>query len=781
MVKSAVFVLGGMHRDVGRTGDAIAPNEIDLLQQVATELRLEVDLFLAVEDPAQAGKGSSVPMNVIREERPRLIEQIERANPDIVVCFGPTAIKSVFNKGNMVQREMMRQKHNAPDVACPVVVTHSMEALAMSPGIKKWIRMDIQAAVEGHVETEWGDYVYIRSDDPSWSVAPDWVHGLQPGVCIGFDLETYPGLDPHAENSRIRMAVLSHMVGRATVVLTDPYGALPEWVTTLASDNSIIKAGSNIKFDYRWMHRFGYDLRNLHDTSTADHVLDETNPFKDLKSLTFKYLPRLGDYSKDQRARVAELGGWEHVPDDEMLQYAGGDGEASLAAAHAQRRILREHNLERPFRLSMDLYEVLAKMEVRGVGIDMGINKELDASFSDNLSEVRDKITDALGPINPNSPVQLADALLRTVPDIDLAKRGLRHYLEERPTEEASTARDVLEREASKHPVIEDILLHRRLQKLHGTYIKGIRDKYITERNGKYYIHPQYRTDVVHTNRLSSNSPNGQNIPRKPDPDDPHPIPQELNIKRQFVSRFDGGQIMEADLSQAELRVAAWLSRDPNMIGIIEHGGDIHRNTASLVYGVPLDEVTDLQRYNCKRVNFLTLYGGGANTLGRQLGISKNQAKEILDQYFRTFPGLRTYIDRINVRVQRDLYVESPFGYRRRFERPLRWMSWDGWRVQRQAWNHIVQNTAAALCYVGMINVQGYLEDTLKSHIIMQVHDSIIVDVYPGELDHVATITKAYMEEPSLDRYGVDNFDIPLVCDVEAGPSWGEMKPIAFE
>jgi len=380
----------------------------------------------------------------------------------------------------------------------------------------------------------------------------------------------------------------------------------------------------------------------------------------------------------------------------------------------------------------------------------------------------------------------MISALLKVVPNIDLKKRQFRKYFEPRPgeqdEEDYSTARDILEREASKHPVINDVLLYRRLSKLHGTYVKGIFEKYaITHGNHRHFIHPSFRTDVVETNRLSSSSPNGQNIPRKPEPDDPHPIPEQLNIKRQFVSRFDGGSIMEVDLSQAEMRVAAWLSQDPALIDVLTSGGDVHRNTASLVYEKKLDDITDLERHECKRVNFLTLYGGGANTLSRQLGISKDRAKEILAQYFRTFPKLDRYIKRVHARVQRDLFVESPFGYRRRFEKPWKWMAWEGWRIQRQAWNHIVQNTAAAICYCGMIATERSMRNhNLKSQIILQVHDSIVVDVFPGEEEIVGMKAVFNMENPPLADYGMKGFDIPLVADVEIGTNWGNKKSLVI-
>ena len=775
-IKKVMFILSCVHRDFRKAG-AIPANELALLNDVAVEADVDADIVLAVEAVDQAGEGSKISMKVVREERDRLLQQIEDANPDLVMALGPVPVKSLFDKGNMVMKELMRQHHEVDGVSAPVIVSHSLENIAAQPGLKQWLRMDLMAAVHGYTDTEWGKYEYIRSTDLNWDVCHPVYSSLEAQSVIGFDLETFPGLSPWDKGSRIRMAILSLRPGNATVVLCDKYGRLPQWVQDVAADPTICKAGSNVKFDYRWMHRFGYKLVNMHDTSTADHIIDETNPLKDLKSLTFKYLPRLGDYSKGQRELVKSRGGWEHVTDEEMLQYAGGDGEASVAAALAQRETLKAQGLERPFKLSMDLYKVLADMECKGARISRKVNRELDEEFSEHLVEVREKITGALGPINPNSPAQLDAALVEAVPGIDLRKRGVQNYFEERDTEAASTARDVLEREAHKSGVIQDILLYRRLQKLHSTYVVSMHDKYMLEHNGETFIHPSYRTDVTATNRLASSAPNGQNIPRKPDPDDPHPIPAHLNIKRQFISRFPGGSIMEADLSQAELRIAAWLSKDPAMLEIINAGGDIHRNTASIVYSIPVDDVTSFQRQACKKVNFLTLYGGGTNTLSRQLGITKVEAKHILDAYFEAFPRLRRYIDRVHARVKVDLQIESPFGYRRRFVRPRTWNCWDGWKVQRQAFNMLIQNTAAAYCYVGMIGVADWMQSAdMKSCTVMQVHDSIVIDAHPDEIEILAKVVKNTLEHPFLARAGVHDFDVPMVCDVEAGDSWGTMR-----
>lgn len=785
MSKKVVFVLG-VPGEFAARGDPLSAADLRLLDAVAKFADVDATPVFAIEDVDLAGKPDKVSMKAIREERPRVVSQITAAQPDAIICFGPVAVKSVFNKGNRVLSEMLRMAHKVDEFVAPVYATHSLEHAAAKPGVGEWLKFDVHAAVNGMVQTEWGDYHLLLPGQQPWGVCPPHLLDLrkQEEPVVGLDLETYPGLSPWDKDARIRMCVISDRPGLAVVVQATPDSRLPQWLVDIIESPSIVKAGSNIKFDYRWLKRFGITMQNMHDTSTAQHVINETDPFKDLKSLTFRYLPRLGDYSRDHRKLVTERGGWENIEDKEMYTYCGGDGEASVAAAITQRGIHAKRGLDIPFRLSMDLYDVLAEMESDGCRIDMAENARLDAKFKEQLSSVREEICDVLGPINPASPDQLADALLKTIPDLDLRKYQLRrqfadmryaagkHEKSADIDEIFSTEKAILEREADKHPVIGKILLWRRLAKLHGTYVEGIVGKLADHGDGMY-LHTSFRTDVVETYRLSSQGPNLQNVPRKPDPDDKHPIPEDLNIKRQYISRFPGGLIMEGDLSQAEIRLAAAISGDKAMIGAIESGEDIHKAMASTMLGKPLDLVTKHERQNCKSLTFLVLYGGGANTLAKKLGISKEKALGLIRAYFAAFNGLDFKINQVKAMVKRDLLVTSMFGYRRRFIAPDNWNTWDGWRVERMAWNFLVQNSAACCAFVSMIDLRRKMQAfELRSRIILQVHDSVVVDVHPDEIEVVGRLLKGSLSNPATREYGVE-LTIPMAADVEMGTTWG--------
>lgn len=789
-MNNIVFLVGTPYKDAARTGDALSIEDFNMLDSVAKRVGVHAQIVLAVPDEKYAGTKDKPPMSVIKSYRPAVIKEILEYEPTAVIACGPLALHCLLNKGNVPVSEHLRETLVVPDlpnITC--VVTHSVEQISVKQGMVKWLVLDTLAALHGRTKTKWGKYTVLQPGTPAWAKRPATLPKKL--THVGFDLETYPGLDPWHPNARIRMAVISDKPGRAWVVQLRRNSLFPKWLKTIVEDPNIVKAGSNIKFDYRWCARFGYKLRNMHDTSTAEHILDCTNPLTDLKSLAFLYLDRLGDYSKGHRSLVKERGDdWALVDDDEQYDYCGADGEASIAAALAQIRALVAEKLDRPFRLSMDLYEVLAEMETRGACVDLRTNEALDKKFEVGLNDLRDQITAVLGPINPNSPDQLAEALIRVVPTINLRKAQIQRQFsngyyalkKNEDPEDFTTEREVLEREAHRHPIIETILVYRRYQKLHSTYVVGLRNKYAVQHpDGGHYVHTSYRTDVVETYRLSSQGPNLQNIPRKPEPDDDHPIPLELNIKRQYISRWAsiGGKLLEADLSQAEVRWAAHLSQDQAMIDALLSGEDTHRELTARYLGKRPEDVTSLERTHGKRQTFLTLYGGGARTLAAQIGVSKARAKVMLDQYFATFSGLKAYIENTKLQVKRTLCSESLFGYRRKFTKPHNWMTYDGFRVERQAWNHQVQSGAAAYTFVAMIDLERAMRaNGLKSIIVMQVHDSIVIDLYPGELDKVKSLVVRCLENADIERYGVDSLTVPMVADLAVGDNWGETESV---
>jgi DNA polymerase-1 len=768
-MQHVALVVGSFEREAVAKGFPLSEQTVEFLQLACLSADVSGSLIFVTSNPYEASKPKAkIGMARIKQERPRVLQEISEAKPDFVLCLGPVASACVFGKGNLVESELLRREHrplgeNQP----PVFVTFGLEYARYAPGVKEWIQADLLSARGGGHTTEWGEYTVLLPDDPAWHVRPP---ELADCPYVGYDLETYPGTNPWADNARIRMAVVSDQVGRAWVVQATQDSKFPQWIYDIIEDPRILKAGSNIKFDYLWHARFGHRIVNMWDTTTVEHILNGDNPKKDLKSLAFKYVPKLGDYSYKQRMLVKERGGWEFIDDAEMYQYAGGDGEASVGTYEAQARELPA-DLLKPVHLFADLQAVLADMQHNGACIDLDENWRLSALYNKRLLELRTEIVNVLGPINVNSPPELAAALTRAVPNISLSvwKKALGDDEEL----EISTKRAILERESDKHSIIKTVLEYRNYRTRNSTFIHGLRTKHLTKRGSKHFIFPNFNTAVVPTYRLSSSNPNGQNMPRK---DEQHP---ELSVKRQFISRFAGGSILDADQSQIEIRMAAFLSQDKKMLEAIRLGEDIHTSMAAVMLNKPTSAVTEQERQECKTRTFLILYGGGARKLAGDLKISVRKAQQLINEYFEAFSGLKNYIDQTHREVKRDLEVRTIFGLRRTFQRPSNWASSDGWMIQRQAFNTKVQSSAACITYVAMLDLAAELKrNNLKSLMVLQVHDSVVVDVYPGEERIVAKLAKKCMENAGIRAaaYGAHGIDVPLKCDVKIGPTWADVQ-----
>ncbi len=778
MATKAVFVIGvcdNTARDRYRP-QPLTDENMQFISDLSDANGLDVTVVFGIEDKKLSGNEKDVKLKDIRNERGRLLEQIAEAQPELVVCFGRVAASAVFGKGSIVLDSLRRTANTHPDIPGRIFVCDSLQRLAVQPGLRKHIERDVYAFVNGFVTTEFGAYTVLLPGMPEWNVQPKKF-----GPLVGFDIETYPGLDPYAPDARIRMAMITDVIGEAYVVQATASGELPSWLAGILADPSITKAGANIAFDCRWCSRFGYPVHNVVDVSTMEHVLDCTDPNKGLKWLAMSYLPRLGNYERGLEAlrkRRGKKGDWHLILDEEMYDYAGADAEASLAAAMWQLGKLQGWAAV-PARLMNDLYPCLTDMYTQGLVIDRDVVLELDTNMDKHLTKLRKEIQEVLGPINVNSPVQLADALLAAVPSINLSKSQARKFFrddddETNEDDDQSTSKAVLERESSKHPVVKQVLEFRQWSKLHSAFIKALLEKHLVFHDGRWYIHPAYNTAIVETYRLSSSKPNIQQIPRK----NSNP---ELNIKRMFIPTHKDGWLLNVDYSQMEMRVAAMLSMDPKLIEAI-NTEDIHLTTAELMYRVPKGTFNkeSPERQNAKTVGFATMYGAGARTIGKNLGIPKDDAKVLINLYFRAYPALREYILSVHEDVKVDCRVQTPFGFRRSFARPPKdnWNQWAGFRVLRQAFNTIVQSTAACIMYVAVIDIARELKQRgFKSRILNTVHDSMLLDIYPGELSDVCELVTRIMKNPDTDRYGF-HVSVPLGVDIEVGKNWGELKKV---
>ncbi|MEO8294015.1 MAG: DNA polymerase I [Gemmatimonadota bacterium] len=520
----------------------------------------------------------------------------------------------------------------------------------------------------------------------------------------------------------------------------------------LLQDPRVPKAGHDVKLDWQVLRHEGVELAGVeYDSMLASFVLDPSRRSHSIDTLSLEHLGRpmrvvidLVGKGKSQQP-FAEIG----------VAQAAEVCCAASATVLALHRIfagpLREHSLEPLLRdVEMPLLQVLVDMEWAGIAIDPVVFNQLSRELASDLRELETRIAQAsASDLNLNSPRQLAQLLFEKLqlPILKKTKTG------------PSTDADVLEQLAEMgHEVPRLIMEYRELEKLRSTYVDVLPFR-VNQRTGR--IHTRYNQTGAATGRLSSSEPNLQNIPIR--------TPRGEAIRRGFVPAAGAGFVV-ADYSQIELRLIAHLSEDPAFIQAFQQGGDIHRQTAAIIFDVPLSEVTSVMRAQAKTINFATIYGQGAFALARQLGISQEEAKAFIAQYFIRFAGVRAYLDRMVALARERGYVETIFG-RRRYIPEVRDRSFNVRSFgERTAANSPVQGSAADLIKIAMRNIHAAIgEQQLSSRMLLQVHDEL---VFESPLDEIGKVTE-------LVRYHMQNaitLRVPLVVDIGVGPNWLDAK-----
>lgn len=408
---------------------------------------------------------------------------------------------------------------------------------------------------------------------------------------------------------------------------------------------------------------------------------------------------------------------------------------------------LEEHGMKKLYdEIEMPLVFVLADMEKEGVRAEKAELESYGAQLTGRIAELETSIYEKAGEtFNINSPKQLGVILFEKLqmPNGKKTKTGY------------STAADVLERLAPDYPIVSEILEYRQLTKLKSTYADGL--ALCIAPDGR--IHSTFNQTITATGRISSTEPNLQNIP----------IRMELGrlIRKVFVPK-DGYVFIDADYSQIELRVLAHMSGDQNLIAAYQHAEDIHRITASQVFHMPLEEVTDLQRRNAKAVNFGIVYGISSFGLSQDLSITRKEAEGYIASYFETYPGIKTFLDRLVTDAKEKGYAETMFGRRR----PVPELSSSNFMQrsfgERIAMNSPIQGTAADIIKIAMIRVKQRLDrEQLKSKLILQVHDELLIEAAADEEEYVKTLLAEEM------RHAAD-LAVTLEVDVQSGKNWFE-------
>lgn len=504
-----------------------------------------------------------------------------------------------------------------------------------------------------------------------------------------------------------------------------------ETLKKIFEDQEIKKISHDVKIPYTIFRKLGIDFKGIKfDTKIAAYLIDSSRGDYEIEDVIERYLQVIlnGDEFQKQIKQTALL--------NKVFEYLESN--------------IRESNMEELlYKVELPLTEALAYIEYEGFKVDIEKLTELGEKFKVEINAIQKEIYELSGEdFNINSPKQLGKILFDKL-DLPVVKKTKTGY---------STNAEVLEELLDKHPIIEKIIYYRQLTKLHSTYIEGL--KAVVDADGK--IHSSFNQAVTTTGRLSSTEPNLQNIPIK--------YEMGREIRKVFVPEDNNSVILSADYSQIELRVLAHIANDENLIDAFINHSDIHTKTASEVFNVPIDEVTSTQRSNAKAVNFGIVYGIGDFSLAKDLKISRKEAKNYIDTYFERYPGVKGYLDGAIEQAKEKLYVTTVMN-RRRFipeikasNKMVRSFG------ERLAMNTPIQGSAADIIKLAMVNVHNELKDKkLKSKLILQVHDELILNVYKDELEQVKAIVKKEMEE-------VLDLRVPLEVDINIGKSWYEAK-----
>lgn len=595
------------------------------------------------------------------------------------------------------------------------------------------------------------DHEYILVDNDN--LMHDLANKLSQQNIFAFDTES-TGLD--AMTAEIVGLSFSFKKGEAYYVPTS--GNLEEVQKTLnifksiLEDTTIKKVGQNIKYDILLLTKYDINVKGqLFDTMLAHYLIDpDTRHGMDILSETYlNYTPisiteLIGPKGKNQ-------GNMRDVELEKIKDYAAEDSDITWQLYKKFEPLIKENETYKlADEVEFPLVYVLADIEKNGVKIDVETLNAFSKDLEKDIAKLEASIYEKTGvEFNIASPKQLGEVLfdkLKLDPKAKKTKTG-----------QYKTGEDILLALASKSDIVQDILDFRQYQKLKSTYVDAL-PNLINPKTG--LIHTSYNQAVAATGRLSSTNPNLQNIPIRTE--------KGREVRKAFISRSENNVLLSADYSQIELRIMAELSQDENMIEAFEKGLDIHKATAARVYSVDLDEVTSDQRRNAKAVNFGIIYGQSAFGLSQNLGISRKEAAEIIEQYFAQYQGVKKYMSTAVESAKENGYVETILK-RKRYLRDINStnMTVRGF-AERNAINAPIQGSAADMIKIAMINIQKDIqEQNLKGMMIMQVHDELVFDV-PKEEVHVFKEIITHRMKTAI------KLRVPLDVEIGEGNNWLE-------
>ncbi|MBC8504467.1 MAG: DNA polymerase I [Anaerolineales bacterium] len=588
------------------------------------------------------------------------------------------------------------------------------------------------------------------------------VKALESASMIAFDTETTSTDKMQADLVGISLAVneeagyyipVGHQEGEQL-----PLAMVIEALRGPFTNPDIPKAGHNLKYDFVMLARNGLKACPLSfDSMLAEWLINPDSRNLGLKNLSWV---RLGHQMKE----IEELIGkgkkqisMAQVPIANVALYAADDAVVVLRLIPQLKLELEEAQAMSLFdEMEMPLINVLAEMEMTGIGLDVEFLKHMSIELETRLVEIKNQVYQAVGEsFNLNSPKQLSEALfdkLGIAPPDGSRKTASGYY---------STAAGVLENLRKKNPVVDLILEYRELAKLKSTYVDALPQQ-VNPVTGR--VHTSYNQSGSRTGRIASSDPNLQNIP----------IRTELGrrVREAFIAS-PGHQLLAVDYSQVELRIAAHMAQDEAMLAAFNSGQDIHATTASAVYDLPLDAVNSTQRRHAKAINFGLIYGMSPFGLTRTTDLTLAEAEDFVSAYFRKFPGVKQYLDGIRELAADQGYVETLLGRRRYFpglKNPQNMQIRN--REEREAINAPIQGTAADIMKIAMLRMPDALKEAeLSIKMLLQVHDELVLECPIDEINAAAAVVSEVME-------AAFTLDIPLHTDVRNGDNWGILQPL---
>lgn len=514
----------------------------------------------------------------------------------------------------------------------------------------------------------------------------------------------------------------------------------------------IEKIGQNLKYDIKVLHKYQIAIKGkCFDTMLAHYLInpDMRHNMDVLAETYLNYTPvpitdLIGKKGKNQISM-------RETPLKQQTEYAVEDADITFQLAQHFRPELKEAKTENLFNnIEIPLLRVLADMELEGINLDKEFLNSLSKDLDNDIKNLETHIYKEAGEVfNIASPKQLGDILFDKLKLVDKPKKT--------KTGQYSTAEDVLSYLAKDHEIIQHILDYRGLSKLKSTYVDALPEQ-IEPSTGR--VHTDYMQTVAATGRLSSNNPNLQNIPIRTE--------RGRQVRKAFIPRNEDYVLLAADYSQIELRIIASLSEETTMIEAFSKGEDIHASTASRVFNVPLTEVTREQRSNAKTVNFGIIYGVSAFGLSNQTDLSRSEAKDLIDTYYKTYPKLRNYISEQIEFARENGYVQTVLGRRRYLKDINSHNAVVRGAAERNAVNAPIQGSAADIIKIAMINIHSKLvADNYKSKMLLQVHDELVFDVHKSELEKLKLMIKSEMENAYT-------LAVPLEVELGVGRDWLE-------